>query len=237
MKTIIHAFYGSGPKHSYFDSCSNGGREGLMEAQRFPADYDGIIAGAPSNYNTHLLAGFITNIQAAEADPASYITPAKLPAIESAALAACDALDGLKDGVIDDPRKCHFDPATLLCQGAESDHCLTQPQVAALKKIYAGARTSKGEQVYPGYFMGGETGVAGWGMYITGSGPGKGGIITAGQLFKYFIFQNPAWDYRSFDVDRDVKIADDALGQRLNATDPDLKSFKSRGGKLIVFQG
>jgi len=237
-KTIIHAFYGSGPKHSYFDSCSNGGREGLMEAQRFPADYDGIIAGAPSNYNTHLLAGFITNIQAAEADPASYITPAKLPAIESAALAACDALDGLKDGVIDDPRKCHFDPATLLCQGAESDHCLTQPQVTALKKIYAGTRTSKGEQVYPGYFMGAEAGAGGWTDWITGSAPGKGNEYKfATQGGAYILFQDPAWDYRTFNLDRDTKIADDTLGQWLNATDPNLKSFKNRGGKLIIYHG
>ena len=121
-KAIISAFYGDRPEHSYFNSCSNGGREALMEAQRFPADYDGIIAGAPANSFTHMLVGFIMNAEATEADPASYIPAAKLPALESAVLAACDALDGLKDGVIDDPRKCHFDPApaTLLCQGAES---------------------------------------------------------------------------------------------------------------------
>jgi hypothetical protein len=237
-KAIISAFYGKEPKRSYFDSCSGGGRQALMEAQRFPADYDGIIAGAPANFFTHASAGLIARVQATEADPASYISAAKLPAIQSAALADCDALDGLKDGLIDDPRKCGFDPAKLLCQGAESDGCLTQPQVTALKELYAGAHTSKREQIYPGIFPGGETGVAGWGMYITGSGPGKSfSYISAVQIGKYEIFQNPAWDYRSFDLDRDVKIIDDALGQRFNATDQNLKSFKNRGGKLILFHG
>jgi feruloyl esterase len=235
-KTIIRAFYADGPKHSYFNSCSTGGRQALMEAQRFPADYDGIVAGAPVYYFTHGAAGTISSVQATEVDPASYIPAAKLPAIESAALAACDALDGLKDGLIDDPRKCHFDPATLLCQGPESDRCLTSPQVAALKKLYSGARTSKGEQIYPGYFPGGETGANGWGSYITGSGPGKSMSYALTTQWGYFL-QNPAWDYRSFNLDRDVKIFDDALGQRFNAADPNLKAFRSRGGKLILFQG
>jgi Tannase and feruloyl esterase len=237
-KAIIRAFYGNGPKHSYFDSCSNGGREALMEAQRFPADYDGIIAGAPAYFLTHAAAGFTVGAQATEADPASYIPASKLPAIEAAALAACDELDGLKDGLIEDPRKCHFDPETLLCQASESSACLTQPQVAALKKLYAGPRNSKGDQIYPGYFPGGETGANGWSANITGSGPGKSlsyGFAVQGG--KYLLFQNPAWDYRSFDLDRDVKFIDDAVGQRLNAIDPNLKNFKSRGGKLILFHG
>jgi feruloyl esterase len=237
-KAIVRAFYGAGTKHSYFSSCSNGGREALMEAQRFPADYDGIIAGAPANSFTHILAAYTTNIQTTETDPASYIPAAKLPALESATLAACDAIDGLKDGVVDDPRKCHFDPATLLCHGAESDRCLTQPQVAALKEIYAGARTSGGEQIYPGYLSGGETGAGGWTAWITGSAPGKGAQYAfATQGGAYLIFQNPAWDYRVFSLDRDTKIADGTMGQRLNATDPNLRAFKDRGGKLIIYHG
>jgi len=237
-KTIIHAFYGDAPKHSYFSSCSNGGRQALMEAQRFPADYDGIIAGAPAYYFTHVLTGFIMDIQATEADPASYIPPAKLPAIESAALAACDQVDGLKDGLLDDPRKCHFDPTSLLCQGAETDRCLTQPQVAALQKIYKGARTSKGERIYSGFLPGAETGMGGWAAWITGGGPGKGAQYAfATQGGAYLVFQNAAWDYRAFQLDRDIKIADDTMGQRLNAIDPNLKAFHDRGGKLIFFHG
>jgi len=237
-KAIIRAFYGEAPKHSYFDSCSNGGREALMEAQRFPADYDGIIAGAPAASFTHILAAFTLDIQATEDDPASYISSAKLPAIGSAVLSACDALDGLKDGVIDDPRKCHFDPGTLLCTSAESDSCLTQPQVVALRKIYAGARTSKGEQIYPGYLPGGETGPSGWTAWLTGPGPGKSAHYAfATQGGAYLIFQNADWNYRTFNPDRDVKIADDTMGQRLNATDPNLKVFKNRGGKLVLYHG
>jgi Tannase and feruloyl esterase len=236
-KMVIRAFYGDGPKYSYFSGESGGGRQALMEAQRFPADYDGIISGAPGISLTHLLAGLTVNAQATGADPASYIPVAKLPAIESAALAVCDALDGLKDDLIDDPRKCHFDPATLLCQEAESDRCLTQPQIAALRKIYTGARTSKGEQINPGYFPGGETGPVGWGLFIFGSGPGKGAeyaLVTGGASL---LFQNPGWDYRSFNLDNDIKIADAAVGRTLNATDPNLRAFKNRKGKLILFHG
>jgi hypothetical protein len=237
-KAIIAAFYGEAPKHSYFDGCSNGGREALMEAQRFPADYNGIIAGAPAAF-IHFLVTFTMDVQATEADPASYIPSAKLPAIESGVLAACDALDGLKDGVIDDPRKCHFDAATLLCRGTESDSCLTQPQVAALRKIYAGARTSKGEQIYPGFQPGGETGLRGaWTTWITGTGPGTSEQYAfATQAGAYTVFQNPDWDYHTFNPDRDVKIVDDTVGQRTSAADPNLKAFKNRGGKLIVFHG
>jgi hypothetical protein len=144
----------------------------------------------------------------------------------------------LKDGVIDDPRKCHFDPGTLLCKGAESDSCLTQPQVVALKKIYAGPRTSRGEQIYPGYMPGGETGPGGWTRFITGASPVTSVDRALGtQTLAYLAFQNPNWDYRTFNLDRDAKIADDAVGQKLNATDPNLKVFKKRNGKLILYHG
>lgn len=236
-KAMINAFYGEAPKHSYFDSCSNGGREALMEAQRFPSDYDGIIAGAPANSLTHTVAAFIKNMQATEADPASYLSAAKLPALESATLAACDALDGLRDGVIDDPRKCHFDPSTLLCQGPESNLCLTLPQVAALRKIYAPARGSAGEQLYPGYVPGAEAS-GGWAAWITGSAPGKGSqYVFAMQAAAFMFFQNPQWDFRSYDTGRDTKIVDEKLAQTLNATDADLKPFSTRGGKLIIYHG
>ena len=155
-KTIVASFYGGSAKKSYFSSCSNGGRQALMEAQRYPADYDGIIAGAPANYFTHVAAGFVWNAQAL--DGPGYIPAAKLKLIENAALAACDAKDGVKDGVIDDPTKCHFDPSVLTCKGEPNDTCLTEAQVTALKKIYSGPKTSKGEQLMPGYEPGGETG-------------------------------------------------------------------------------
>ncbi len=228
-KAIIHAFYGQGPRRSYFNSCSNGGRQALMEAQRFPEDYDGIVAGAPANYWTHLLANSIWDLQALEGN--SYIPAKKLPAIQAAALAACDALDGLKDGLIEDPSRCHFAPAVLQCQGAETDACLTAPQVAALKKLYAG-------RVFPGYAPGGEAEPGGWVTWITGTAPGKSLMYAFGtQFYKNMMFGDAAWDYRSFDASRDTKATDAKLAGILNATDPDLSRFRARGGKLILYHG
>jgi feruloyl esterase len=177
-------------------------------------------------------------MQATMADPASYIPASKLPAIEAATLEACDAMDGVKDGVIDNPPACHFDPGKLLCNGAESDSCLTAPQVAALKKIYDGPRNSKGERVFPGYSVGGETGGGGWGLWITGSGPGKSLQFAFGTgFFKNMLFDDASWDFKTFNVDHDTKLSDDKMGQRLNATNPDLSAFRKRGGKLIMYHG
>ena len=237
-KSIVSAFYGNGPKRSYFASCSNGGRQALMEAQRYPNDYDGLIAGAPANYFTHILTGFAWNLQATLNDPASYIPASKLKAVETAALAACDARDGVTDGVIDDPAKCSFDPSVLLCPGAESDACLTEKQIVALKKIYAGPRTSTGEQVIPGFVPGGETGQGGWLAWITGAGSNKGlQFFFATQTFANMIHNNPGWDFKTFNLDKDRKLADEKLASSLNATDPNLKAFKARGGKLILYHG
>ena len=235
-KAIVAAYYGGAPKRSYFASCSNGGRQALMEAQRYPADYDGIIAGAPANYFTHIAAGFVWNQQAL--DGPGYIPVAKLKLIEGAALASCDAKDGVTDGVIDDPTKCHFDPSTLLCKGEASDACLTEPQVAALKKIYEGPKTSKGQQLYPGFEPGGETGFGGWGAWITGFSAGKSAEMAfANGFFADMTFQDKAWDFLKMNFDSDMKIADDKMAQMYNATDPNLKAFKDRGGKLLLYHG
>jgi hypothetical protein len=237
-KAIIHAFYGDGPRRSYFSSCSNGGRQALMEAQRYPADYDGIIAGAPANYWTRLLTLAVVNVQATLSDPAAYIPAAKLPAIEAAALAACDANDGVKDGVIEDPTQCKFDPAVLLCQGAESDACLTKPQVSTLEKLYAGARNSKGKEVMPGYSPGGEAEPGGWALWITGTEPRKSALYAFGtQFYSNMVFDNAAWDWRSFALDRDLPVAQDKTAAALDAANPDLKGFQARGGKLILYHG
>jgi len=237
-KSVVSAFYGNGPKRSYFASCSNGGRQALMEAQRYPNDYDGLIAGAPANYFTHILTGFAWNLQATLNDPASYIPASKLKAVETAALAACDARDGVTDGVIDNPTKCSFEPSVLLCKGADSEACLTEKQIVALKKIYAGPRTSTGEQIIPGFVPGGETGPGGWLAWITGAGSNKGlQFFFATQTFANMIYNNPAWDFKTFNLDKDSKLADEKLASSLNATDPNLKAFKARGGKLILYHG
>ncbi len=236
-KLIIKAFYGAGPNRSYFASCSNGGRQALMEAQRYPNDYDGIIAGAPANAFTQILTGFAWNMQMLS-DPASYISAKKLKAIEAAVLAACDARDGVKDGVLDDPTKCGFDPAVLLCKGAETDECLTEKQAAALKKIYAGPRNSRGQQIIPGFTPGGETGPGGWTGWITGATPSAAAqFFFSTQAFKNMVYNDPKWELKTFDLERDGKLANERLGAVLNATDPNLKAFSARGGKLILYHG
>ncbi|HMH05360.1 MAG TPA: tannase/feruloyl esterase family alpha/beta hydrolase [Terriglobales bacterium] len=237
-KAVITAFYGKPPHHAYFSSCSDGGREGLMEAQRFPDDYDGIVAGAPANFWTHLLAAAAWNSQATLADSASYISFAKLPAVSAAAVASCDALDGLVDGIISEPMQCHFDPAQLKCSGPESDSCLTEPQIIALKKIYAGPQASTGERIFPGYMPGGELGPGGWRPWITGAAPGQSLQLAFGaHFFGDMVFGDAGWDFRKFSLDQDTKLADTKMAATLNATDPALRGFQKRGGKLILYHG
>jgi len=235
-KALAKAFYGGDPKRSYFIGCSNGGRQALMEAQRYPADYDGILAGAPANNWSHLLSNAAYNLQVTM-DPASYIPPAKIPAIEAAAIAACDDKDGVKDGVIDSPDRCSFKPSSMLCKDADSDTCLTQPQVKAVEVLLGGLRTSKGV-VFPGYVVGGMPGNGGWATWIFGGTRGGSLMLAFGNgYFKNMLFQDANWDYKSFQADRDIKIADDKTAQILNATDPDLTKFRARGGKLIMYHG
>jgi hypothetical protein len=237
-KAVIAAFYGKAPRHSYFSSCSDGGREALMEAQRFPDDYDGIVAGAPANFWTHLISGAAWNNRSLLTDPSSYISSNKLPAISAAAVAACDAEDGLADGIISEPMQCHFDSAKLKCSGPESDSCLTEPQITALRKIYAGPQTTGGKKIFPGYMPGGELGPGGWGLWITGPAPMHSLQFAFGtHFFRNMVFEDSNWDFRKFKLDDDVKLADTKMAAILNATDPDLRRFRKRGGKLIMYHG
>jgi Tannase and feruloyl esterase len=231
-KLVIRAYYGGNPKHSYFSGCSNGGRYALLEAQKYPADYDGIIAGAAANFWTHNIAGFVWDAQALDKAP---IPEAKMKVVETAALAQCDARDGVKDGVIDQPDKCHVDLAAITCKGADSADCLTAAQAAALKKIYDGPKNSKGQQLFPGYLPGGETGPGGWNHWVTG--PNADQIAYGNGFFADMVFSNAGWDFRTFNWDKDMKIADDKFAHTFNATDPNLKSFKDRGGKLLIYHG
>src|SRR5262245_3732442 len=169
---LVRPFYGEPAAHSYFMSCSTGGRQALSEAQRFPDDYDGIIAGAPAaNWTRFQTGGHLAVVLALNKDPQSYIPSSKLQMLGAAVNAACDAIDGVKDGVLDDPRKCTFDPATLICKsGEDSPTCLTPKQAKAVKDVWAGARNSSGALVYPGYMPGAEA-AGGWASYMTGTGP------------------------------------------------------------------
>jgi hypothetical protein len=236
-KAAIAAFYGSGPKKSYFNSCSNGGRQALMEAQRFPEDYDGIIAGAPANNWTHLLANSIWVTQAMTAEPESWIPPAKVAAIEAAAIEACDAKDGVKDGIIDSPDKCGFKPASMLCKGADAESCLTAAQVAALEKILGGLPGAKG-RLFPGYVVGGMAGGGGWVDWITGGTAGKSLAFAFGSnFFGNVVYEKKDWDFQTFQPDRDTKLADEKAAAIFNSTNPDMSKFAARGGKLILYHG
>ncbi|HVO12335.1 MAG TPA: tannase/feruloyl esterase family alpha/beta hydrolase [Vicinamibacteria bacterium] len=237
-KAAILRYYGGAPRHAYFASCSNGGRQALMEAQRFPEDYDGILAGAPANFWTHLLTKALADAQATTADPASYIPPGKLPAIAGAVNAACDAQDGVKDGVVNDPPRCHFDPASLLCQGSESEACLTAPQVTALEELYTGPRDSRGREVFPGYLPGAELGEGGWTPWITGPAPGKSLMVAfASGYFGNMVYEMADWDYRHADVAQALTAAEQRTARTMDAVDSNLEAFQARGGKLIVYHG
>ena len=234
-KRIVEKFYGRRPDHSYFSSCSNGGREALMEAQRYPGDYDGIIAGAPAADWTHIYVGSaIVNVQWLAAG-AAYLPANKLPAIHAAVIAACDKLDGVADGVLDDPRRCAFDPAVLACQGSESDSCLTAAQIGTLRKLYKGSALRSGRQIMPGYSPGVELG---WRDAQIGERPGTTETYKAvTDFFRNMVFENPHWDARTFDAEQATTLADRKLASVLNATNPDLSPYLTRGGKLIIYHG
>lgn len=230
-KAIVAAFYGSAARLSYWNGCSTGGKQGLTEAQRFPNDYNGISEGNPANYWTHLMFGAIWPAEVTLKDSASYIPPSKYPLLHRAALDACDALDGVVDGIINDPTRCHFDPKVLECKGAETALCLTAPQVEAARKIYAGPKDPRtGRQIFPGLEPGSELG---W--RVEAGGPEPMGIPLS--YFQYVLFKDPAWDFRSLNFDRDVALADRLDHRTLNAIDPHLQAFKARGGKLLMIHG
>jgi feruloyl esterase len=242
-KVILNAFYGNTPAHSYFNGCSQGGHEALIEAQRYPNDFDGIIAGDPANnWTRHYAGGHLWSAMAMEGE--GYIPAAKVPLLADAVNAECDALDGVKDGVLNDPRRCRFNPAKLLCKEGDAPTCLTAPQVDAVNKLWRGLRDSHGDQIYPGLVPGGEAGTGGWANWITGPEPGRSAHANLGiPFYRYMVFEDAAWDFRSFrfeaanGFDSDVDFTDAKLGPLFNATSPDLTAFQSRGGKLIQYHG
>ena len=237
-KAIVTAFYGSAPKRCYFNSCSNGGRQALMEAQRYPQDYDGIVSGAPANDFTQLASSFMWDMKAILTEAGDYLPLAKLAAVQTAALAACDNADKVTDGVIEQPSACRSNLDALRCQGPESDACLTVPQLAALKKIYSGPVDSQGRRRFPGFSPGGEADQGGWGPWIVGKEREQSAQFGFGtQMFKNMVYNDPNWDFHGFDVDRDMKAAKTKLGPILDATDPDLRPFLKHGGKLILYHG
>jgi hypothetical protein len=239
-KALTAAFYGKSPDHAYFSSCSNGGRQALMEAQRFPGDYDGIIAGAPAYRWTGLFTGFVWNAQALS-KPGAAIPAAKAAVIAKTVLEQCDARDGVTDGLVSDPRQCQVDVRKLQCTAdKETAVCLTPPQVTALQAIYQGPRTSGGKQIYFGFPPGGEVAPAspGWDAWIFGAAPGASIQNAFGSSFvKQVVGAPAAWAPADFDFDRDFGPLEAKTAATFNATNPDLSRFAARGGKLILWHG
>ena len=228
-KAIVEAFYGSGPSKSYFVGCSTGGRQGLMEAQRFPNDYDGIVAGAPANFWTRLIAGSLWVATAAPREGTT-LTAREFDLLNKEAIKACDAKDGVTDGLIANPAACSFDPQVAQCLGTSGDGCLTPAQVKAAKRIYSPAVNPRTKEVlFPGMPPGGE---ATWGA-LAGERP----FSIPADFFKYFVYDNAEWDWRRMDFDKDVAALDAKYAAMFNAVDPDLSAFKARGGKLIMYHG
>jgi hypothetical protein len=235
-KAITEHFYGRAPNKSYFHGCSSGGQQALSEAQRFPWDFDGIISGAPSP----TFSGPMMYYEWSGRQLLGTISPDNLKLVYDRAMAECDANDGLKDGIINDPPACKFDPADLLCRAADRTGCLTSDQIEAVKKVYAGPTTSKGEKIYTGgpmvgseqTWFGSMQGVA----YYGSSGINPYPI----QFFRYVGFmpaQGPGGKYIEFDFDRDYKRLGMAEALFGNANNPDLRKFAAAGGKLIMYNG
>jgi feruloyl esterase len=228
-KQIIQAYYGRKPDLSYFSGCSTGGEQALMEAQRFPDDYDGIVAGAPANNRTHLNMGILWSFAAGERSPADYIPAAKLPVITEAILNACTGAKAVvSDAFLSSLEDCHWDPNALLCKARDAPGCLTAEQVTTVRNLYSGPRNpTTHESIYPGVPLGSEFGWIAV-MPQTGGPP-------MDSLFKWVF--GLAWNWRNFDFDHDVATVDAKLAPMLNATNPDLGAFKARGHKLLMFHG
>jgi feruloyl esterase len=170
--------------------------------------------------------------------PASFIPQTKIPTIAAAVNVACDELDGVRDGILNDPRQCHFDPSSIECKaGEDTEKCLTAAQAAALKTIYAGPHDAGGHEIFPGYLPGAEDGQGGWAQWITGPAPAKSLMALFGiGYFANMVYEKSDWDYKTFTIDG-MKLAEEKTSSALNATDTDLKAYQARGGKLILYHG
>lgn len=228
-KKIVSAYYRQSANYHYFYGCSTGGHQALAEAQKYPEDYDGIVSYAPAHNRTNLHMSFLWVSNAYHQNP---LSPAQTVALNQAVIRACDGIDGIVDDVLDDPRRCQFDPQQLLCRGEEKDDCLAQSQVEALKKIYAGpSDPSTGESIYPGLTPGSEAGWLWWEKPYHEMWGNNGGVLAWSKSIRW---TNDGVD---FDFHKDAKQLNQDLASIVNYTDPDLTQFRQRGGKLLLIHG
>jgi feruloyl esterase len=226
-KSLVKTFYAREPRHSYWSGCSGGGREGLLQAARYPDEFDGIVAGDPADVrrNAWALSLAVRTFK----DPPSRIPPEKYPMIHQAVLAACDAQDGLKDGLISEPERCHVDFAALECKGADGPACLTHPQVESAEAIISPAKSSGGEVLFPRLEPGTELR---WGRLAGGPEPGELFL----DQFRYLVYPAARWDWHTFELDRDAAKAH-AINKDVLELNPQLTGFAQHGGKLLMYHG
>ena len=236
-KDIVEHVYGRAPDHAYWQGCSTGGRQGLAEVQRYPDDYDGVIAGAPV-YNALVYSNAILRTQAFHKRPESNLSPAQVPLIHDAVLAACDADDGVTDGILNDPRTCKWDPGVLQCRGtASGDACLTAAQVETVRRIYAGVRTKDGKFAAMPLMRGGESD---WAARMIGNARMPLGLnaLLGAPFVSYIIEANPKYDIMSFDPNRDMaRLNSGVAAKEVHQQNPEISPFVERGGKLLLWHG
>jgi tannase/feruloyl esterase len=228
-KAIIAAYYESGPRLSYWSGCSAGGRQALVEAQRFPADFDGIVAGSPGLDWTGRASQAVRGAQLLK-DEGARLPPAKIEMLHRAVVDKCDAMDGLKDGLITDPTKCSFDAGMLQCKGADDGACLTSAQVKTARTLYSTLTDSKTKRATAGLQPGSELGWTNLGWTVSARSSGL-------DQFRYLVFKDPAWEVDRFNLETDLGRADEEDAGTINAMNVNLKPFIDRGGKLIQYHG
>jgi len=234
-KKLVTSYYGRAPQHSYWQGCSTGGRQGLAEIQRYPADYDGVIAGAPV-YTPLVYSNAILRVQAFHKTPGSNLLPEHVPLIQKHVLAACDGKDGIADGIITDPRSCTWDPGELACKGAASADCLTQAQVETVRRVYAGVKTKDGKFAAMPLMRGGESD---WVARMIGTKEQPRGLnsVLGAPFMSYIVKSDPAYDLMTFDPERDMKALSSGLAAEVHQQNPDISAFVRRGGKLLLWHG
>ena len=229
-KKIVAAYYAAGPRYSYWNGCSAGGRQAMKAAQRFPEDFNGIIAGAPGLDWTGRAAQATRVAKVLETTDAARLSQKERQLLHGAVVQACDALDGVKDGLIENPQRCTFDPGVLACTGSNGTACLTAAQVTTARLMYSSAVDPKTRRETAGVAPGSELGWTDLGWTTSARATGL-------DQFRFLVHADPDWNVQKFDLDSDIARADDADRDTINALDPNLKPFIDRGGKLIQYHG
>jgi feruloyl esterase len=228
-KAVVAANYARPHDRAYFAGCSTGGRQALAEAQRYPADFDGIVAGAPAYYPSHIQGMQVWTAAINANQRGGPLGEREFALVNDAVIAACDALDGVADGVLEDPAACRFDPKSLVCTDRSAAACLSPEQAETVAATYRGPVDSTGHSLFPGLARGSER------AWRTLSGDRPLGL--AYDTYARLVLDDPQWDFRSFDAARDIPLAVERIGPLLDSADPNLDAFVERGGKLVLYHG